>query len=380
MKKIKRVLTAIGSPQINNKLKQVGINIVVNDIQYQEGIIEYLEKDNNIDFIIIDEKIPGNFDISELVFNIKKLNNETRIILISPDNKSNVNVYKQIDSVNVNRIVEIIQNNNIFRKQYIPLNKVINKEANKAEIITILGTNGIGKSIFSIIFANYISYKKIAVIDFDILNNSLHTLLGVQNYSEKIQENMGKDEELMDNNIKDFIIKTKGNIDLISGISLIFNNKKQLSPSRIRNIILSIKNEYDLIIIDTSSDCMLEYTKQFIKISNNLLFISGSNLLEIKKSQRLLEIYNKEWNIPKNKISIIFNKYTKQSIDDNVLKRIFKNYSVLGKIRLSDYYDLAINKNKTRIPQIEQDILNIKRKYKIVKNRKLKINKIIKSK
>ena len=56
MKKIKRVITAIGNPEINEKLKNENIDIVCGDILYKEGILEFLEINNKIDYIIIKEK------------------------------------------------------------------------------------------------------------------------------------------------------------------------------------------------------------------------------------------------------------------------------------------------------------------------------------
>ena len=59
MKKIK-VLTAIGDKYLNEKLKkEEEIEIVENDIFYKEGILEYLEKNKNIDILILYEKLPG---------------------------------------------------------------------------------------------------------------------------------------------------------------------------------------------------------------------------------------------------------------------------------------------------------------------------------
>ena len=47
----------------------------------------------------------------------------------------------------------------------------------------------LGKSMFSIMLANLLKEKnnKILIIDFDVLNNSLHTILGVKKYPEKIK-------------------------------------------------------------------------------------------------------------------------------------------------------------------------------------------------
>ena len=68
VKIIKKLLTAIGNPILNNELKNIEeINVVNNDIQYQEGIFENLEKDSNIDFIILSQLIPGNLKLKELI-------------------------------------------------------------------------------------------------------------------------------------------------------------------------------------------------------------------------------------------------------------------------------------------------------------------------
>ncbi len=68
--------------------------------------------------------------------------------------------------------------------------------------------------------------------------------------------------------------------------------------------------------------------------ADNCIFISGTNLLEIKKSNNLLKIYTEEWNIEKNKISVIFNKITKNSIDNKILKIIFSDYNIIRKNKI----------------------------------------------
>lgn len=54
-----KIITAIGNPNLNFKLKkEKEFEIIAEDIQYQEGILEYLEKDNNIDYLIVSELLP----------------------------------------------------------------------------------------------------------------------------------------------------------------------------------------------------------------------------------------------------------------------------------------------------------------------------------
>ena len=161
-------------------------------------------------------------------------------------------------------------------------------------------------------------------------------------------------------------------MDLLSGMNLIFDSKYKLSYKKIKNIIEKLKENYDLIIFDTSAESFLDYTREIINLSNQVIFISGANLLEIKKSEKLLEIYNKEWGIRKNKINIVFNKCTNKSIDESVLKEIFNKYNILGKIQLNDYYDLLINKNMTQKSKLQKEIEKIKKQ--IIKEKYYGVN------
>ena len=62
MKKIK-VLTAIGNENLNNILKnQNEFEILENDIFYKEGILEFLEKNNNVDIFVMGDDWKGKFD------------------------------------------------------------------------------------------------------------------------------------------------------------------------------------------------------------------------------------------------------------------------------------------------------------------------------
>ena len=77
------IITALINPKINKKLKEkTNFNIIGNDIQYQEGILEMLEKNQEINLIIISELLPGNDNFFELINKIKNKNNKIEIITI----------------------------------------------------------------------------------------------------------------------------------------------------------------------------------------------------------------------------------------------------------------------------------------------------------
>ncbi|MDO4382696.1 MAG: AAA family ATPase [Clostridia bacterium] len=409
---MKKIITALAEPQLNNELKKEKDFIVIGkDIQYQEGVIEILETEKEVDFLIISEALPGNEKIENLIEKIKQINNEVNIVIILENKKEELeknlyskNVYLILyNKIEIKEIIKLIKNkkedeNEKIKKEINDLKKIIieqnskNKQNKKQkikevkelnsqkEIICILGSGGVGKSIFTVNLAKSLIYskKKILIIDFDILNNSLHTILGVKKYSEKISKKIKENNLIKDKiGLKELKIKINKRIDLISGINLLFDSKYKINNIQFNNLFNDVKKFYDVIIIDTSSECFFNYTKDIIKKSNINIFIVEPNLLEIQKSKNILKIYKEEWNIDNNKINILFNKFNKNSIDINILKIIFSEYNIIGKIDIKNKYNLIINKNANKIDKnIKKEYLKIIEKYLINRKKQNFIKKI----
>lgn len=409
---MKKIITALAEPQLNNELKKEKDFIVIGkDIQYQEGVIEILETEKEVDFLIISEALPGNEKLENLIEKIKQINNEVNIVIILENKKEELeknlyskNVYLILyNKIEIKEIIKLIKNkkedeNEKIKKEINDLKKIIieqnskNKQNKKQkikevkelnsqkEIICILGSGGVGKSIFTVNLAKSLIYskKKILIIDFDILNNSLHTILGVKKYSEKISKKIKENNLIKDKiGLKELKIKINKRIDLISGINLLFDSKYKINNIQFNNLFNDVKKFYDVIIIDTSSECFFNYTKDIIKKSNINIFIVEPNLLEIQKSKNILKIYKEEWDIDNNKINILFNKFNKNSIDINILKIIFSEYNIIGKIDINNKYNLIINKNANKIDKnIKKEYLKIIEKYLINRKKQNFIKKI----
>ncbi len=339
----KRILIA-NNKKINRPIKNE-IEIVSDNIQYKEGILEILELNKNINYIIFSEDLIGQIKNEKLIQEILNINKNI-IIYIFVNKK--IKFIKNNKNIIKNKNIKIIENENDNKLNEIFLEKEnsdinINKKENN-KIISISGTGGVGKSITILKIAKYLEKKnkKILIIDLDYLNKSIGLILGI-------------------NEIKE-IIKINKKIDLIE-----YNNKIEI----INNLKI-YKEKYDYILIDTSSEILLELMSKILNISDINIFLVEPNLLGIKKANTLLKIYTENWNIEKNKIKIIFNKYNKYSIKYEIIKKIFSKFKIIGRIKINEKYDLIINKNN-----LNYLIKNNKHPYKrIIRKINKKIYKI----
>ena len=410
---MKKIITAIGDKNLNQKLKEEStFEIVSEDIPYKEGIIEILEN-RQIDFLILSELLPGEIDLKELIVKIKEINSKIQIILFLEKKNEELENYlyaKGVYSVfyhnqiEISKMIEVIKgeqnDNQQLKKELEELKQLVKDKENSQEeiknflqkknektkkrrllqeterkreselnkeklsqVACVSGTSGVGKSIFSVNLAKAFIEKgnKVLIIDFDILNNSLHTILGIKKYPKKIAEKIKNNNLLEPLQVEELIMKINNQIDLIAGISLLFDGQYQISKKKIVTILLKLKERYDAIIIDTSSECFLDYTKEIMKNSNINIFMVEPNLLEIKKAKKLLNIYINQWGIPQSDFHILFNKYNENSIDSSILKNIFSGFTILGKLSNSSKYNLLINKNDTGNlkEELQKEYLNI---------------------
>lgn len=381
---MEKVLTALANPKLNEKLKQTNkFEINYNDIQYQDGVLEILKKEK-IDILILSENLPGDYNIKNFILEIKKYNKQINIIIFLENKKEELEIFlktngifniyynneinfsKIINNVTKNKNIELInkliKENFLIKKEKFSFKKIKNKnklknkykKRNKSKIInnkiiTISGCAGVGKSIFTINLAQSLKNKKILIIDLDIINNCIHTILGIKNKKEK---NI--------NNLEDLIIKYNKKIDYISFNQILKNNL--FEKENIKNDFKKLKNKYNYILIDISLECLKNENKKIIKNNFLNIFLIEPNLIEIKKAKRILNIYEKEWNIKKENINIIFNKFNIYSINLEILKNIFWNYKIIGKIDFNINYNLLINKNfkcKKELKKIRKNYFNI---------------------
>lgn len=419
---MKKIVTALANPELNINLRKIeDFEIIADDIQYQDGILEILEE-KNIDILVLSELLKGENNLKELLKKIKQKNSGLKIILLlERENSEKIKIAKEekVDKIffhhkvsieemifklkelsaekNIEEEIEnlkklIIENNPQKNKKEKIINNtkniiknIFNKKNNETEnrhesgIISIAGPHGCGKSLISACFALNIKSKKILLIDFDLLNQSIHTILGRNILPKKLLNKIKNDNNYKVKNYHEYILKINSNLHFISGKNIILENEN-INFQKLNIFFENIKKEYDLVLIDISSECFLDYTKFILEKSDKILFLTEPNLLEIKKANGLLSIYLRKWDINIKKINIIFNKYHQNSIDEKILKNIFYDFNILGKISFNKNYSLMINKNmknyflskkeKIEHEKLLEKVFNNKNKNKKIKGGK----------
>ena len=367
---MKKIITAIGDKTINEELrKDKEIQVLFTDIQYKEGIIECMEQRKNIDYILLSEKIVPKEEIKNIVIKIKEKNKKSRIIYFF-NNKENINKIKKnkIDKIfffdiNTKEILNYIKEKSIEKKEEKNFEEKRKKVSiKKGKIISICGIPGVGKSYITTEISKNIANKnkKVMIVDFDFINNSIHTLIGKSKYSKQLKNKIKQKEKI---EIKDFIIKYNKNLKVLSGIEILI--EEGLTEKIIKEL-KNMKEKYNYIFIDILSENIFNCIPRILENSDKIYFIIEPTLVQIEKAKRILKKYNEDFKIDNKKISIIINKYNKNSINIEILKNIFIDYKILGKIKLNDLQNIK------KISFLEAQ--------SVKKTRNIRLNKILKIK
>ena len=335
-----KIITALNNAKLNEELKnEKNINLICKNIFYKEGILEILENEINIDYIILNNKLPGEIKLNNLIEKIIEKNEKIKIIiLIKKENKNNFyKIKKQKINDNI-EIVKDIKNKNIIRIFYtgeINLNKLKNynihdinyintlNERNKKDkelknnVILFLGERQVGKSsvIVEILKTIEDENAKILIMETNKQDSDIKNLFKKSNtYLKKFINNkklknkykkIYKKYICKKNNLKIFknlIKKINKNIDLIS-----YNKLINL------NIIKKLEKNYNYIFIEIN----LEKNNKILNQINEKILIIKPDILGIKNAKKIIE---------KNKINnykLIINNYNKYSLDEKIIKNIF---------------------------------------------------------
>lgn len=352
-----KIITAIGNPNLNSVLKQCEeFDVVGNDILYPEGILELLENDSNINYLIMGEQF--NDELESIILNIKKINRQIRIIIIIKKNEEKDKYLKIgiseifFEDENIESIIQYLKSKNIeylnielrkeienLKKFFFESKKEIKKRNYKKKniCIGITGTRGIGKTTSCIQFAKALNKNnKILIIDFDLNNPQIGNL-----YNKKIEYS-----KINENNIKELIINVDKNIDILIGLDLLKKYNK-INYFELKKHFYEFKKIYDYVFVDINIEKNEKEQKVVFNCLDYIFINSGINRLEYLKTNKIIEYLNEIIEINKERIRLIYYKINLFEIMKIlIIKKDIFNVKKIGIIKNSFFTKENIIKEK----------------------------------
>ena len=414
---MKRILTAIDNPTLNIRLKEEKeIKIIGKDIPYKEGILEFLEKNKNIDIIIISEKLQGEIETENLIQNINKINKEIKVIyILEKENEEKEKKLKELNideiyynnKINIEKIIKILKEEDIdkeeMKQEIEKLKKIIEKEKarkntlNKNQYNKVLYLlkkqknkilknkiknnkiiknriikNNINKNRINKQNKNINKYKKIINIigNKNVGKTTLSLLLG--NYLAK------KNNKILFLKIKNYKNKKNSKIkNQIKKEKKKIYKKKKVKDKEIKKIknnifikeILDSKKDlkenikkvekyldfFDYLIVDANKIKETKITQEFIKKGGKNIQIVEANLLGIKESLTFIENLEKNKIIKKESLHIVVNRYNFDSLIKDLVNKIFYFSNSLNYIKK----EKQTNKIEKNLKKIYKSIIKI---------------------
>lgn len=204
-------------------------------------------------------------------------------------------------------------------------------ENKKGKIITVTSAKGgVGKTIFLLNLAGIFSRmkQKVLIVDCDLvggavaLDLNLNPIKNIFHISDDIFNNRYQ-------NYTDYLTSYQDNIDIVASCK----DPKQalkIDMNYIMMFLKQVKNEYDIILVDTTHG----FTKENINIldkSDIILYMMTNDIMDIKNTKSYMEVMN---DIEMDHIKIILNN----SRDINL--NYFSKYDIRSMIGKNIDYSL----------------------------------------
>lgn len=354
---MKTILLATGQTNIDKAITEkvagkVGCS-VIDSIMFKNELLKHCKK-HNPDIVIVSKMLGGNdLSVLELLISLKKQLPEIRIIFLAGDvNEKNVEKFNELGMLVLNGIYDILPNKKINLN--IIANLILNPKTKedvceytkyishtdvlyKDEIVEIEEEQlqeeseeidnpykkifvvssikpGTGKSFISTNIATCIAKygkknekglpPKVAIIEGDLQNLSVGTLLQIEDSEynlktvmEKISTIIDDDDNLIENTVlieevNNFIKKSFRQYPSVKNLYALVGSQLKIEElSNFKSIyyvylLESILNEFDVIIIDTNSSLAHLTTSPFLQLCNRAFYIINLDFNNIRNNTR----------------------------------------------------------------------------------------------
>lgn len=194
-----------------------------------------------------------------------------------------------------------------------------------ADIITFYSSKGgVGKSVLSVNSAVTLSNslnKKTLLIDIDLQFGDISML--INKHTEKTIIDIIDDSQLDSyENIKQYLYQYNENLDILLAPRKP-ESAEYIGKEVIEKMIGILKNEYDVIIVDTGVNFNDE-TLYILDVSKYVIFVTTMEIVALKNTKLGLEVM-KSLNYDNDKVKLVINgTTTKYGISENDVKAVFK--------------------------------------------------------
>ena len=358
---MKKVLIAMDNEILLSQIKKCGKYLTYGyDIDTKENVLEYLSK-NEVDILVTKDTLNGEIEFKEYIREIKKLQCSIKIVVVvsclTEDIKgfllaNDVNNIIEGECVAFSKVIEMIDSKNGLIEEKKTLKNISN---NNTKVITkqkicVFGTSGAGKSYISSILAHHISKKyklNTLLIDMDLQNAAIdiyNNLTNAPNSLNCLMEEMDNDafnrEVLID-----YISKAEknGKLSFITNNVGVYECQNRLSKNYYEKLYAEAEKNYDEIIIDLPSAPFLDVVPFSLMQADKILFVVNPNFISIRQAVKYIDLMVNVWQIDKEKIYLIINKTTNDSLTAKQVGAMLRDYTVLFKLEETRNVEKIIN-------------------------------------
>lgn len=404
-----KIISATGGNFIKERLEEHKYD-VVGDVKNQEELLEILKR-NGYSILILSDCLVGYYSKYALVKKIREINKKIKIIIILEEEDEKFEKYLLENDIedflsngefyfeDIISKIDMYKEQRIKDEQKIMLEKEVKKMSSERGLITlnsqnvfaVSGNSGCGKSMFTYLYSTYLAKKglRVLVIDFDTEKGDINLFFNLPATPKDVDYDLPKDKSSSLNFLVDMIDKgtfSEYNFDrctikkdkltdlyVITGNTSLNVCLNTLTSVYYEKILEMAKVKFDVIFLDTSSSLFLDSTQFSFCNATEVFYLVEPNRLSIERTKRTLGDICSNWNIDNEKIKVVVNKYKKASIEKDLVKRLLRDYQVIGFLPFNEEIERVFidalpdipKSMKDELEYISQD-LGFARKLKII--------------